>query len=372
MLLIPLLTLSQVGCQKAGENKNSRLMYVGTYTRGESEGIYRCILQPGGSLKKPELAAKTDNPSFLALSKNQRYLLAVNEVDSDGTGMVESYRIGNDSLRLISNRFSGGAHPCFIAVNDAGYVLTANYNGGNVGLLKMGGDGELSDLLHVQQHTGKGTTPRQEKPHAHSARFEPGGNRIVSADLGTNQLWLSRLDTGKKVLLPSDPHKISMSAGAGPRHLEFHPHQPWLYVINELNSTVTLLHKFSKGHYEIQKTYSTLPDGYEGENLCAEIAISPDGRFVYASNRGHNSLAIFQADPENGHLTPVGHQSTRGNWPRNFSLTSGGKYLVVANQRSNNLVSFKRNLETGTLKYRDQTQLGSPVCIVFEKLHKCR
>ncbi len=342
-------------------------MYVGTYTRGESEGIYRCSLQSDGSLKKPELAVKTDNPSFLTLSKNQRYLLAVNEIDKDGTGMVESYRIVNDSLRLISNRFSGGAHPCFIAVNDDGYVLTANYTGGNVGLLKIDGNGKLSELLYVQQHTGKGTSPRQEKPHAHSARFEPGGRRIVSADLGTNELWLSRLDTLQKVLVPADHDKISMSAGAGPRHLEFHPQQPWLYVINELNSTVTLLHKLSDGHYETQKTYSTLPDGYEGENLCAEIAISPDGRFVYASNRGHNTLAIFRADTENGHLNPIGHHPTRGKWPRNFTLSPGGRYIVVANQRSNNLVSFRRNRETGTLKYQDETQIGSPVCIVFEK-----
>lgn len=365
-LLIALLALSITSCQKATEEPDSHLMYVGTYTKGQSKGIYRCILQADGSFRKPELAAQTSNPSFLALSKNNQYLLAVNEVDQQGTGLLESYRIHNDSLQLINSRFSGGAHPCFIEVNDAGFVLVANYTGGNVGLLKINQNGKLSKRWHVQQHVGEGTTKRQEKPHAHSARFEPGGNGIVSADLGTNELWFSRLDTVKKELVPSDPSKISMSAGAGPRHLEFHPTQPWLYVINELNSTVTLLHKLSDGHYDVQGTSSTLPDGYKGDNLCAEIDVSADGRYVYASNRGHNSIAIFAADLKNGHLSLVGHQDTHGNWPRNFSLTPGGRYLVVANQRSNNMVSFRRNPEKGTLKYQDETQIGSPVCIVFE------
>ena len=366
-----LLALFLLGaCQPSGEeNAKSKLytFYVGTYTNGESKGIYRYQLEPEGIMHSYGLAAPADNPSFLAMSGNRDFLLAVNEIDSNGTGMVTSFRIQADTLRQLSQSPSGGAHPCFVSINAKGYVLAANYSGGNTGLLRLKENGRLSDLLDVEQHSGSGTTSRQKHPHAHCAWFEAEGNGVVSADLGTNELWFSMLDTAKQILKPADPQKLAMSPGAGPRHLAFHPQKPLIYVMNELNSTVTMVRKTSGGNYQKKGSISTLPEDYDGKNTGADIHISNDGRLVYASNRGHNSLAIFRADPKTGRLQSVGHQSTHGKWPRNFSLSPDGKYLLVANQHSNNLVAFKRNASTGLLKYLNQIQAPSPVCILFRK-----
>lgn len=347
------------------KTKNTHSFYVGTYTDGESQGIYKYILQPDGKLQPSGLAAISNNPSFLAMSRDKKYLLAVNEIKQKGTGKVTSYRIKGDTLQMVSQSSSGGAHPCFVAANKAGFVLAANYTGGNTGLLKMDEEGVLSGLLDLQQHQGGGITPRQKGPHAHSAWFEPGGSGVISVDLGTNELWFFEMDTTRQILEPSNQQKLSMTPGAGPRHLVFHPHKPWIYVVNELNATVTLIRKTSASRYEKAGSVSTLPEGYEGTNKCADIRISPDGKFVYASNRGHNSIAIFQVDESDGSLHPLGHQSVQGEWPRNFSLSPEGKYLIVANRHSNNLVSFKRDPSTGLLKYSDQTEAPAPVCILF-------
>jgi len=358
-----------VACQPSGpdeKNKKSQPFYVGTYTEGKSQGIYQYLLQPDGSLQPIGLAAESENPSFLAMTRNKKYLLAVNEINQGGTGNISSYRVRGDTLEPINQSPSGGGHPCFVAINPDGMVLTANYTGGNTGLLKVDGEGRLSDLLDLQQHQGRGTTPRQERPHAHSAWFEPGGNGVISVDLGTNELWFFALDTTRQILEPRDQQKLKMTPGAGPRHLVFHPHQPWIYVINELNATVTQVRITSAGRYEKVESFTTLPEGYEGTNKCADIHISPDGKFVYASNRGHNSIAIFQVDSSSGSLQSVAHQSVYGDWPRNFSLSPDAEHLIVANRHSNNLVSFKRDNSTGLLEYADQTEAPSPVCIIFQ------
>ena len=355
-------------CQSFGpeeRNRNTHSFYVGTYTDGESQGIYKFILQPDGTLQPTGLAAISNNPSFLAMSRDKRYLLTVNEINQNGTGRVTSYRIKDDTLQMVSQSPSGGAHPCFVGVNEAGFVLVANYTGGNTGLLKIDEEGILSDLLDLKQHQGSGITQRQKRPHAHSAWFEPGGSGVISVDLGTNELWFFEMDTTRQILEPSNQQKLSMTPGAGPRHLVFHPHKPWIYVINELNATVRLVRRTSAGRYERAGSVSTLPEGYEGINKCADIRISGDGKFVYASNRGHNSIAIFRVDENDGSLHPLGHQSVQGKWPRNFSLSPQGKYLIVANRHSNNLVSFKRDPSTGLLTYSDQTEASAPVCILF-------
>ena len=347
-------------------NENNTFpFFVGTYTGAESQGIYRYLLQKDGSLKNIGLAAISENPSFLAMSADKRFLVAVNEINHEGAGTVESYLITGDSLAFISRSSSGGAHPCYVAVNEAGFVLTANYTGANVGLLRLNEKGELSALLDVQQHTGSGTTERQQAPHAHSAWFEPVDNNIISVDLGTNELWFSHLDIGLQKLLPSDPHKLRMDPGAGPRHLVFHPNGKWIYVVNELDCTVTLLHKSDNNKYEKGVSVSSLPPGYAEPNTCADIHISSDGKFVYVSNRGHNSIAIFDVNARNGSLKLIGHQATRGNGPRNFSLSPDEKYLLVANQHTNNIVSFKRDKTTGQLEYVCQIVAATPVCILF-------
>jgi len=362
--LLPLLMACNPEAGREEQTNKTYPFYVGTYTDGDSEGIYRYSLQSEGKIVKSGLAAKTKNPSFLAINKDRRFLVAANETNIEGMGTVESFRLEGDSLALINRSPSGGAHPCFVSMNSADYILVANYSGGNVGLLKMNKKGELSGLLDIQQHVGKGTTDRQEAPHAHSAWFA-GDCEVTSVDLGTNELWFSHLDTNKNELMPNHQQKLGMETGAGPRHLALHPNGKWIYVLNELNSTITLVIKNEGGSYERGPSGTTLPAGYSDANYCADIHISPDGKFVYASNRGHNSIAIYGINKRDGFLEFLAHEDTRGDWPRNFSLTPDGEYLVVANQYSNNIVSFKRDKTTGLLTFLDQTELAAPVCIEF-------
>ncbi len=401
----------QMGCQKetgTSTNETSAVVsseadttdgiysfYVGTYTDGESEGIYKYSLDKYGALKKMGLAAVAENPSFLAWGPNRKYLVAVNETNKEGAGTVESYRVRGDSLALISQRSSGGAHPCFVSVNESGYVLTANYTGGNVGLLGLNQNGELSELLDVEQHTGKGTSDRQEGPHAHSAWFVPAegergqsdpegsdstvsdptvsdptesdsyGPAVISVDLGTNELWFSHLDNTQQKLIASNPPTLKMQTGAGPRHLAFHPNGKWIYVLNELDGTVVMVQQNSTGVYFKGDPISTLPYEFTGTNKSADIHISSDGKFVYASNRGPNDLVIFEVNPENGSLSLVGRQSTQGEGPRNFALSPDGQFLLVANQGTDNIVAFRRNPSTGLLKYSGEIEVPAPVCILF-------
>ncbi|MEA1885637.1 MAG: lactonase family protein [Bacteroidota bacterium] len=337
--------------------------YIGTYTGSGSRGIYKGLLDNEGHIELKGLAAETENPSFLAFSTNGEFLLAVNEIGPEGK--LESFRIEGDSLILVSRSSSGGAHPCFVSLNNDGYILTANYSSGTVGLLKMNNKGELNGLLDAQQHRGSGTTNRQKGPHAHSAMFEPASTGVISVDLGTNELWFSELDTIGEKLLPAKQGRLAMDPGAGPRHLAFHPTGKWLYVINELNSTVTLVKKNETGIFERGPSYSTLPASYEGDNYCADIHISSDGNYVYASNRGHNSIAIFKVENKTGSLIPSGHSPTCGEWPRNFALSPGEDYLLVANQHSNNIVSLRRDRLSGSVEAVDTIKVTSPVCILF-------
>ncbi len=345
------------------EKENNYSFYVGTYTKGESEGIYKYLLNEDGSLQQIGLAAISSNPSFLAMSADRKYMVAVSEINNTDT--LTSFQIIEDSLVFISQSKSGGAHPCFVAVNEDGFVLSANYTGGNVALHKLNEEGDLTELLDLEQHTGSGITKRQEVPHAHSVWFAPSGNEIISVDLGTNELWFSQLDPKQEKLLPSDPQTLKMEPGAGPRHLVFHPNKKWIYVVNELNSTVSLVKKSKDGYYELTNSASTLPVDYSEPNTCADIHISSDGEFVYASNRGHNSIAIFDVNDKDGSLRLIGHEKTLGDSPRNFSLSPDENYVIVANQRTNNIVSFQRDNETGLLNYISQTDAPTPVCILF-------
>ncbi len=368
IIIIALLVL--IGCKntkkEVKQEPGNYSFYVGTYMDHDSEGIYKYILEKNGHLKSLGLVAKSINPSFLAKSENKEYLLAVNEIsNSDGFGTIESFSISDDSLSFINQSITGGAHPCFVSINSDGYVLTANYTGGNIGLLKLNKKGELSGLLDIQQHSGKGTNDRQDAPHAHSAWFESADNTVISLDLGTNELWFSQLDTVLHKLQASNPYKLKMADGAGPRHLMFHPNKKWIYVLNELNSTVSLVHKTDGNQYKKGLSFSCLPSAYSEANYPADIHISSDGKFLYVSNRGHNSIAIFGVNQQDGSLNLLAHESTYGKWPRNFSLSPDENYLIVANQHSNNIVSFKRDKTTGLLNYTDEIEAYTPVCILF-------
>ncbi len=346
--------------------KDGHSFFVGTYTNDGSEGIYSFRLHENGTLSSSGLASLAEQPSFLAKSADNKYLVAVNEiVDSIGTGYVESFVILGEKLKRISRKPSGGGYPCFVTVNSNGYVLTANYEDGTVGLLRIDPSGVLSEVLDIQKHSGKGTTSRQEGPHAHSVWFGKTAEEIISLDLGTNDLWFSGIDTTKNQLVPSNPAKLAMADGAGPRHLAFHPGGKWAYVLNELSSDITMLERTGQGIYKVGATITTLPKGYSSTNTCADIHASTDGKFLYASNRGHDSIAIFKINPNNGNLLPMGHTSTKGRTPRNFSLSPDENFLLVANQDSNSIVSFKRNHQTGSLEFVDEIAAPTPVCILF-------
>ena len=348
------------------KSENPQSFFLGTYTNGASQGIYKYEMETNGTVRQVGLAVTSENPSFLALSADKKILVAVNEVkNEEGVGTAESYMVFEDTLILLNRKSSGGAHPCFVNVNEAGYVLTANYTGGNVGLLKLEQDGPLSELLDVQQHTGEGTTDRQQAPHAHSAWFNPVDGGVISIDLGTNELWFSSIDTAKQKLVPAAQDKLAMNPGDGPRHLVFHPNGKWIYVASELSSSVTRLDRNEDGSYAKGPTVSSLPTGYSEPNTCADIHISSDGNFVYASNRGHNSIAVLKVNQEDGTLTLLGNKGCGGEGPRNFALSPDENFILVANQTSNNIVTLKRDTSTGLLKYVSQIEAPTPVCIVF-------
>ena len=366
--ILLLSSLFIINCQPSGkqvmQNSEPTSFYVGTYTNGTSEGIYKYQVYPGGRMKSLGLAVATENPSYLALSSDEKFLVAVNEIkNDDGVGTVESYLISEDTLKLMNRRSSGGAHPCFVAINEENVVLTANYTGGNIGLLVLGEQGRLSDLLAVQQHTGQGTTDRQKAPHAHSTWFKKATRNLISVDLGTNELWFSSYDLDSSSASFGEAEKLAMEPGAGPRMLAYHPNNKWVYVVNELNSTIALVTQ-TDGDFELGPSFSALPKDYSEPNTCAHLLISSDGNYLYASNRGHDSIAVFAIHAD-GSLELLGNKSTGGQGPRNFSFSPDEKLLLVANQTSNNIVSLKRDAKTGRLKYAHQIKAPTPVCLIF-------
>ncbi|MTI39408.1 lactonase family protein [Fulvivirga lutimaris] len=350
-----------ISCKKAMEEEVKTVaaytFYVGSYTSDQSEGIYKFEMDSSGTLTNAGLVAKTENPSYLAVTADNKYLLAVNENEA---GTMESFNIKEDTLISINRTSTSGIHPCFITTNVNNMILTANYSSGNVALSKLNDKGEILPLLDLQQHEGSDTTDRQEGPHAHSAWFK--NNEVISVDLGANELWFSKIVNDKFEFAAQKT--LRMAGGAGPRHLAFHPAKEWIYVINELNGTVSQVVK-SDSTYSIASTISTLPENTEEKNQSADIHVSADGKFLYASNRGPNTIAIFSIDQQGGGLSSVGFESTRGDWPRNFALSPDDKFLLVANERSDNIVVFERNRETGLLKFVSETEAYTPTCILF-------
>jgi len=357
----------------SGNKKDPQHFYVGTYTEGGSEGIYTFSLDPAtGKLQDNGLAAKTNNPSFLALTSNGKYLLSVHETKGENgstMGYIESFSVKDDNrLTSIGKVSSGGAHPCYVSVNQNGYVLAANYTGGSVALLRIDDSGKLSDTLDVQQHFGSGPIKaRQSTPHVHSAFFEPGSDRIFVADLGIDQVSVYKIDSkNSKLIKPSFP-AIILTPGSGPRHLAFHPTVKVVYVVNEIASNISVVTLNKDGSFTTVETVSALPPGYDKPNTCADIHISRDGRFLYASNRGLNSIAIFSVDPKNGKIVQIGQELTRGDGPRNFTLSPDENYLLVANQNTQDIVAFRRDFNSGKLQFTDQIKALKPVCLLFRK-----
>ena len=357
-LLLLLLQACQTSVRTAGiePTPGVQSFWVGTYTTDtESAGIYRYQLKPDGQLVRTGLATPATNPSYLAYANGGRTVVAVNENER---GTVEAFRVNGDQLLSTSQRESGGAHPCHVAVDGADNLTVANYTGGNVGYLRINRQGTLSELLDVQRHTGAAG----QTPHAHATYTDPKNGLKVAVDLGTDALWLSRVRAGQ--LHFARPKTLALDAGTGPRHAAFHPNGRWLYVINEYANSVTRIDRTVAG-YRKGPSVSSLPADFDGESYCADIHISTDGRFLYGSNRGHNSIAVFGIDPRTGDLSLLENEDVRGDWPRNFTLSPGGRFLLVANQCSSNIVSLRRDAGTGLLDYVGEVQAPTPVCLLF-------
>ena len=352
---------------------NGELLYVGTYTDdGRSAGIYLVRMDTrSGQLTSVGSVIAGANPSFLAVHPNGRVLFAVNEVEKyngRASGAVSAFAIAeaNGALTKVGEQASEGGAPCYVSVDRTGrVVLVANYSGGSVALLPTDGDGKLGKAA-VVQHTGSGpVADRQGGPHAHCIVADPSNRFALAADLGADRVFVYRLDLDGKALRHVEGGDAVMRAGAGPRHIAFHPTLPLVFVANELDSTVaTLRFDADRGMLSPIDARSTLPAGWTGTNYPADIHVAPSGRSLYVSNRGHNSIAVFSVSAT-GALSLEQVVSTEGDWPRNFSLDPTGRWLLVANQKSDSIIVFSRD-ESGKLtSTRQRIVLPSPVCLRF-------
>ncbi len=353
-----------------------RGLYIGTYTQGESRGIYRYRLNPEtGALGSGALLAEADNPSFITFDADGSHLYAVNELtlyEGHPGGAVSAFAVDESGgLSFLNRQASRGGAPCHLNVDASGkWLLVANYVGGNVAVLPLEAEGRLGEAVGVMQHEGQGTHPRQEAPHAHSITPDPSGLYAMVADLGLDQVYTYHLDAGTGQLTPHRP--MHVGEAAGPRHFAFHPSGRHGYVINELNSTLTVFEYTPEtGQLAPVQTVPTIPGDFTGENYCADLHLSAGGRFLYGSNRGHDSIAVFAVDPENGRVTPQGYTPTEGHWPRNFVIDPTGTFLLVANERSSTVVTLRINPETGALLSTGHiTGVPSPVCLKFRPQQK--
>ncbi|MDB4882308.1 MAG: pgl 2 [Gemmatimonadetes bacterium] len=356
--------------------ENEVLVYVGTYTEhpaggGGSKGIYVTRLDvTTGRLGELTLAAELDNPSFVAVSPDAKFLYAVSEVGvreagGEPTGFVHAYAIGADGALTPLNRVaSGGADPCHINVSrDGRTVAVANYTGGSVAFIKRSLDGSLGDAT-MDHHSGHGPrADRQKAAHAHSVDFSPDDMTLFSCDLGADRVFLYR--AGK---MPADVRSsVALEPGSGPRHLALHPSGRYAYVIAELsNSVAAFAWNASAGTLRQMQTISTLPFGYTAPSNTAEIVVHPSGRFVYGSNRGHDSIASFSVDAKTGRLIRLGNTPTGGKAPRSFAIDPSGRWLLAANQLSDSIVIFAIDQRTGAITPTGATAaLPRPVCVLF-------
>jgi 6-phosphogluconolactonase len=348
-------------------------VYVGTYTDGTSRGIYRLSFDADtGAATAPVLAAETKNPSFLALHPNGRFLYSVGEVSSfEGakTGAVSAFSIDprTGDLTLLNQRPSEGTGPCHLVVDRAGRnVLVANYGSGTLAVLPIEADGRLKPASSTRTHEGSGPVAgRQEKPHAHGIYLDAAERFAFSPDLGADRVFIYRFDSAKGTL---EPHGAApLEPGSGPRHLAFHPGGKFLYVINELRSTVTAFgYDAQKAALSTIQTITTLPEGFSGTNSTAEVEVSADGRFLYGSNRGHDSLAVFGVDAMTGRLTTVGHAAVGGKTPRHFAIEPSGRFVLVGHQGSGTIAVLRIDSTGGLpVPVGSPIAVDKPVCLLF-------
>ncbi len=369
VLLAPTLPAAQ-----KPSSKSKFIAYVGTYTGPKSKGIYAYRFDAATGETEPlGLVAEVPNPTFLALDPTNRYLYAALEIsnfEGKRAGAVAGFVIdaSTGKLTAINQVSSGGPGPCWVMVDKAGKaVLAANYGGGSVAVCPIAPDGKLSEASAFVQHTGSSVNPsRQRGPHAHSVNISPDNRFAIAADLGLDKLLVYKFDAAKGTLTPNDPPFAAVKPGSGPRHFAFHPNGKYGYVINELLNTVTAFsYDAAKGALTEIQTIPNLPADFTGNSSCAEVQVDAAGKFLYGSNRGHNSIAVF-AIAKNGTLALVEHASTQGKNPRNFRMDPTGGYLWAANQDTDNIVLFRVDRKTGRLTPTGkQLEVGKPVCVKF-------
>jgi len=358
--------------------------YLGTYTepilfgtgelfQGKGKGIYRLLLDPqSGALSFEGEPAPSLNPSFVCLSPDQRFLYAVNELkiwEGKAGGGVSAYRVEADgSLTFLNARPTGGTDPCHVIVNAAQtHVYVSNFMSGSVSVYPIRDDGSLGEMSDFHQYEGSGpVTARQKGPHAHSLTFSPDQRFAFVPDLGTDRLMAYRTDFENGKLPAADAPFVKLFGGSGPRYGEFHPNGRFFYLINEIASSISLFHfDAASGQLSLEQTVDTIPEEAKkaSGNICADLHITPDGRFLYGSNRGHNSLTAYRIDPENGRLTEIANIPCGGRTPRNFCIESGGRYLICGLQDSDNITVFAIDPESGALQLVYDLPAPSPVCI---------
>jgi len=354
--------------------RKAPVVFVGTYTEQEgsqSRGIYVYRMDPAsGELTFESVVKGIVNPSFLEVYPQQGFLYAVNEVQNfagqEGGG-VSAFSIHADGLDVLNRQASRGQDPCYISIEQTGqFALVANYTSGSIAMLPIQADGRLGTATSVVQHSGASVHPeRQTGPHAHCILPDPANRFAIAVDLGLDKLLIYGMDLEGGKLNKQD--EVKVHAGAGPRHLTFHPNGQYAYLLNELNSTLIGYRYHSRtGTFEELQTVPALPQDFKGENLCADIHISPNGGHLYASNRGHDSIACFLIDQDTGQLTYRNHTSTAGGEPRNFAIDPSGNFLLVANQKTNNIITFRIDTESGQLSRTGHgVDVPMPVCVKF-------
>jgi 6-phosphogluconolactonase len=375
-----LLAVSLGAFPVSAQRKGDQLAYIGTYTNGSSKGIYAFWMDSKtGQMAPIGLVGEETNPSFLAIHPNRKSLYAVSEIANfkgEKAGAVSAYKLdaSTGKLTFLNRVPSKGAGPCFVSVDKTGKnVLVANYGGGSVAVLPIDSEGKLKEGSSFIQHAGSSANPkRQSGPHAHSINLSADNRFAIAADLGLDQLLVYKFDPAAGTITPNDPPYIKMAPGSGPRHFAFHPNGKYGYAINEMLLTVTAMSWDGKrGEFKELQTISTLPKDHSAtpKDSTAEVQVHPSGKFLYGSNRGHDTIAVFSIDGA-GKLTHVENVSTQGRTPRNFGIDQTGQFLVAANQQTNNMVVFKIDQKTGKLTPTGNTyEVGSPVCVRFMKLN---